>query len=122
MLKVVSVSNWIHPKWTGLEQVFVFTGYRFREYISITDCIEVVNSSPSPKDTFSISAGSLLPVVMNLSPAESIIGFGHTHPARCPNPSDEDIAGIDEESFGIVFCGEKAIWYDYQGVIYPKYL
>ena len=122
MLKILHIPKFPIPLWTGIEQVFVFSGYRYEEYVSITNCIEVPNSSDTPADTFVITAGSLLSVVMTLSPPETIVGFGHTHPADMPSPSDEDIEGIDDESFGVVLCNGNAVWYDNKGVIFPRLL
>lgn len=86
--------------------------------------IEIPNSSLTPEETFSVTSDDLLRELMNsqLPDYWEVLGFAHTHPVGCFKPSDDDIDGIDEDLFGVVFCGQQVCWYDSEGEFIPLVL
>ena len=122
MLKFISLPFLPVSNWQGVERVYVFSGYRYKDYVTVCDFSEVPNSSDNPSGLFSVTSSDLLKVVSSLPPKMSVLGFAHTHPDNCPKPSAEDIEGIGADMFGVVLCGSKQTWYDNTGVIKPKLL
>jgi len=108
--------------WNGFERVYAIVGLKYRDYVVIDRFCEIPNSSDTPKDTFTVVVKDLFVIASSLSSPESIVGFAHTHPPSKYLPSDEDIAGIGENLFGIVFCEDKRVWYDKSGEIVVNYL
>lgn len=110
------------PVWQGFERVWALCGFRFRDYVSITDCVEVPNSSPFPEDTFRVTVDDVRKCVFSLPENMEILGFLHNHPEECFLPSFDDLEGIDEGMFGVVACDGNYTWYNRDGVFTPQLL
>ena len=108
--------------WNGFERVYAIVGLQYKEYVVVDRFCEVPNSSDVPSDTFTVTAKDLIVIATGLSSAESIIGFAHTHPPAQCLPSDDDIAGITDNLFGLVLCENKRVWYNQNGEILFNYL
>ena len=108
--------------WNGFERVYVIIGLLYKNYLVIDRFSEIPNSSDSPSDTFTVVVKDLFVIATSLSPAESIVGFAHTHPPSKYIPSDDDISGIGNKLFGLVICENQRVWYTKSGETVVNYL
>jgi len=120
LLKLLTTCEYPKPEWEQHERVYAIIGLEYKHWITITRFIELDNTSLIPEDNFIITSSSLLPIVLSLSPPESVVGFAHTHPEEFPMPSEDDINGIFGDFFGLVLSGDKSTWYNNSGIIIPE--
>ena len=104
----------------GLERVYVLTGFIFGHTRFITDMHEVPNVSPFPKDTFTVLQRDVRVITASLPPENVVLGYAHTHPDNCPNPSINDMNGITRGLIGLVISDtDTHRWYMRRRAIDP---
>lgn len=100
--RVVWATDVLQVPYDDFERVYVLCGLSFGHTRIITSTHEVTNTSPFPKDTFTVLQKDVREIVKTLSPPKIVLGFAHTHPAHFPTPSINDIQGIARGMLGLV--------------------
>lgn len=99
------------PTWNDCEQVYVLVGFRYGRFFVISRLVEVPNRASNPREDFVVYTRDVNEVRKSLVPPETVIGYGHTHPALMNVPSGNDLKGLPSGVIGAVFCDGSIYWY-----------
>lgn len=111
--KVITVPKWPFKGQFNYEEVFAMYGFKYGNYIVITDFVSLPNAHPDPRGKFVVLKSDLA----SAPPASSgrLIGFAHRHPPGLTRPSMGDIRGIPSHYVGAVWCEGHVEWYSWLG-------